>query len=276
MADTDQANISAEAVDTGQEKESNGKNYEALAAEIGWIPKEKFHGNHDKWTDARTYYEKAEHVLPIVKKQREELRGELSKVKSQLQETREAMAEFQKFTEQAAERKVKDEIAKLKDVRAQAVAAGDDKAFRAADDAIDELREAPPAVKKPTIKPESDEPSAAFAEWRDRNPWYKKDAQKTKLADAYGVFLNQSAGLTGQELFEAVDEHMRLVEKGDSGIERPGPQRGGKATGTNSKAKTFENLLPEYKQAFAKFERSGMKITKEQYMSKCEPEAWGA
>jgi len=116
--------------------------YDALASEIGWSPKEKFRGDPAKWVDAKTYYEKGEFVLPIVKKQREEAKKDAESLRKQLAELKSAQAEFQKFTEAAAERKYKDELSELKQLRAAAVAAGDDKAFKQADDAIDDLKEA--------------------------------------------------------------------------------------------------------------------------------------
>ena len=82
--------------------------YDALASEIGWSPKEKFRGDPAKWVDAKTYYEKGEFVLPIVKKQREEAKKDAESLRKQLAELKSAQAEFQKFTEAAAERKYKE------------------------------------------------------------------------------------------------------------------------------------------------------------------------
>lgn len=47
------------------------------AREMGWTPKEKFRGNPEKWVDANTYVERGEHVLPILRADRDRLRKEL-------------------------------------------------------------------------------------------------------------------------------------------------------------------------------------------------------
>ncbi len=47
------------------------------AREMGWTPKEKFRGDPEKWVDAETYVERGEHVLPIVRADRDRLRRDL-------------------------------------------------------------------------------------------------------------------------------------------------------------------------------------------------------
>ena len=268
-----------ETVDNGEKAVSTNNSdhsldYEALASQIGWSPQEKFRGAPEKWVDAKTYYEKGEFVLPIVKKQREEAKKDAESLRKQIAELKSTQAEFQKFTEEAAERKYKEQIAELKEARAAAVAAGDDKAFKQADDAIDDLKEQ--VAKKPEAKKEETEVGndPVFLSWLEQNRWYADDPKKKRLADEYAIFYSNNDGLKGEALLIAVTDKIKSLEP--DGTERPGPQRAGKTTGNNSKAKTFDNLLPEYKQAFARFEKNGIKMTKEQYVSKCDPDAWAA
>ena len=265
-----------ETVDTKAETENNSEdspNYEALASEIGWSPKEKFRGKPETWVDAETYYKKGEFVLPIVKQQRDEAKKDAAEVRNELAEMKKAMTDFQKMTEAAAERQVKEQIAALKDARAAAVAAGDDKAFKQADDAIDDLKE---QVKPPKVEAKPAPVDPDFEDWLDKNKWYRDDPKKKKLADEYGIYYSNVDGLRGKALYNAVADKMASLDDERSGTERAGPQRGGKASSTGPKGKTFDNLLPEYKQAFARFERNGIKMTKEQYVSKCDSDAWGA
>lgn len=273
-----------EQVDKTENKDLNGTepDYEALASGIGWAPKDKFRGDPSKHLDAKTYYEKGEFVLPIVKKQRDEFKAHAEKSDKTIAELKSAMADFQKFTEAAAERKVTDlksEIASLKDARAEAVASGDKEAFRQADKAIDERTEALDKAKEAKVEakeqPKTGDPE--FEAWVKDNDWYTKDAKRRRLANAIGLDLTaENPDLKGKALFKAVSEEMERIEAEKSGTERAGPQRGGKASGSNSKAKTFDNLLPEYKQAFTRFEKNGIKMTKEQYMANCDSDAWGA
>lgn len=272
-------------VDKTENKDLNGADtpdYEALASEIGWAPKDKFRGDPSKHIDAKTYYEKGEFVLPIVKKQRDEAKAHAEKSDKTIAELKAAMADFQKFTEAAAERKVSElqaEISSLKGTRAAAVAAGDDKAFREADDAIEERKEAIAAAKEKPVKPEpKEDPSVdpAFSAWLDENRWYADDPKKKKLADEFGIYYANADGLKGKPLYDAVAAKMKSLESEVSGKERAGPQRGGKPSGSDSKAKTFENLPQEYKDGFKKMERAGFTVTKEQYAEQCDPSAWSA
>jgi hypothetical protein len=267
-----------ETVDTNTQTESNASeqslDYEAKATEIGWAPKDKFRGRPDAWVDAKTYFEKGEFVLPIVKQQRDEAKKDAAELRKEVADMKKAMGEFQKFTEDAAERKYKADVAQLKEAKANAVEAGDKTAFKQAEDALDELREAKP--KPVEVKPtQTGDPE--FETWVKDNDWYISDAPKRRLANAIGLDLTQeNPNLRGAALFKAVSAEMERIETEKSGTERPGPQRGGKATGSNSKARTFDNLPKEYKDAYSSWERKGIKMTKEQYVSKVDADAWGA
>jgi hypothetical protein len=268
------------AVDKPVVEESNESkdslNYEEKALKLGWAPKDKFKGNPAEWRDAKDFYEKGELVLPLVKKQRDEARAEAAKASKRIADLESGMASFQKLVEEEGSRKVKEQIAALKDVRAAAVASGDDKAFRAADDAIDELKESQVKAKveeKPVAKVESD---PEFDKWKAENPWYDKDQAKKEYADQLGVYLHNVKKMSRAEVLEAVANKIAEMEQETSGTARAGPQRGGQASGANTKTQTFDNMVPEAKKAYDSFIRQGIKMTKEQYVSKVGPEAWGA
>lgn len=269
-------------VDTVEKTESNDSesslDYEAKASELGWVPKEKFRGDPAKHVDAKTYWEKGELVLPIVKQQREEAKKEAAELRKQLAEVKGTMSDFQKFTEEAAERKYKAEVAELRAAKAAAVEAGDKIAYQRADDALEEIKEAKPQPVKTEPKQDVGDPEfvAEFKDWVSKNEWYEKDPDKKIAADQYGIYYTNVLKMSRSEVLKAVSKKMAEMESEASGTERAGPQRGGKGSGPSTKAKTFDNLLPEYKQAFARFERNGMKMTKEAYLSKCDPDAWGA
>ena len=269
--------MDTETVDKVETQESNSEHsldYEAKARELGWVEKEKFRGDPSKHVDAKTYYEKGELVLPIVKKQRDEAKKEADALRKEVLDMKSTLQDVIKFNEDAAERKYKAEVEQLKAIQAKAVAESDATTYKAASDALDEARENKP---KPVEKKAEQQGDPEFESWVAENEWYKTDAKKRRLANAIGVDLaSENPNLKGKALFKAVTDEIERIESERSGVERPGPQRAGKTTGNNSKAKTFDNLPAEYKQAFAKFERTGIKMTKEQYVAKCDPDAWGA
>lgn len=272
--------MTQETLDNAQDSALNDSkdslNYEELASKIGWVPKEKFRGDPEKHVDAKTFYEKGEFVLPIVRQQREEARKEVEKLKRQIEDLKSVQQDFQKFTEADAERKYKEKLAELKDIRAKAVAAGDDATFRQADDAIDEIKEKASTAKVPEKK-ETASADPEFEAWLTANDWYAKDAKKRRLADSIGMdLMEEKPDMTRAEMLEAVVARLEEIEAEKGGTNRPGPQRAGKTTKVDAKAHTFDNLLPDYKKAYDRFIKNGIKMTKEQYVSKCDPDAWGA
>ena len=61
---------------------------EQAAREMGWRPKEEFRGDTAKWVDAETFVSRGENFIPILRADREKLRGENAEIKSALAETK--------------------------------------------------------------------------------------------------------------------------------------------------------------------------------------------
>jgi hypothetical protein len=82
---TDKPDVEVPAVDEGVLKEATGQ---------GWVPKEKFKGNEDDWVDASTFVKRGREILPILRKNNENLVRELNQTKASLQEFKLAADEF--------------------------------------------------------------------------------------------------------------------------------------------------------------------------------------
>ena len=83
----------------------------------GWVPKERFRGNEADWVDADTFVKRGREILPILRKNNENLVKDLQSTKQQLQEFKQAAEEFKKFQKDAYERRLKntkDVLKKLK------------------------------------------------------------------------------------------------------------------------------------------------------------------
>ena len=72
----------------------------------GWVPKEKFRGDENDWVDADTFVKRGREIMPILRKNNENLLKELNTTKEQLKEFKKSADEFKKFQQQAHERKV--------------------------------------------------------------------------------------------------------------------------------------------------------------------------
>jgi plasmid stabilization system protein ParE len=105
---------------------------QAKAQEIGWIPPERYKGPADRFVDAEEYIKRGETVLPIVKKQNAELRGQVDTLSSQnqqiaaaLRQAQDAIADIQERNTVATQKAVEQARAELKAQLMQASRDGD-------------------------------------------------------------------------------------------------------------------------------------------------------
>jgi hypothetical protein len=212
---------------------SKEPNYEALASEMGWTPEEKFRGDPTKWVDAKTFYEKGQYVLPIVKSQLKEAKRDADKFERELNQTRQDTIALKKHMEKLAEREkadLKAEIARLKQERITAIQEGDGVRVDQVETRIEELKAAQEVVAKPVVSAEvKQEVDPAYAEWVKDNKWYLSDNVMTAYANARADEMNLG-GHSLSETLKTIDTEMRerFPEKfQDKSTERPSAQRGG-------------------------------------------------
>jgi len=212
---------------------SKEPNYEALASEMGWTPEEKFRGDPTKWVDAKTFYEKGQYVLPIVKSQLKEAKRDADKFERELNQTRQDTIALKKHMEKLAEREkadLKAEIARLKQERITAIQEGDGVRVDQVETRIEELKAAQEVVAKPVVSAEvKQEVDPAYAEWVKDNKWYESDNVMTAYANARAYEMNLG-GHSLADTLKTIDTEMRerFPEKfQDKSTERPSAQRGG-------------------------------------------------
>jgi len=182
MSENDTSNNAAIESDVQHEAESQG-----------WVPKERYRGNEADWVDAETFVKRGREILPILRKNNENLVKDLNATKEQLKDFREAAEEFKKFQRESYERKASEyerRIQDIKESRAQAINDGDGQKVNALDDALDEakedLKEAKQAVKDVISVPE--QPASAAVDpnlqsWLDKNAWFGEDRRMTSIAN---------------------------------------------------------------------------------------------
>lgn len=241
--------------------ESEGdKEVEAQASKIGWRPKEQFRGDPDRWIDAKTFVERGEQVLPIVK-------AELKKTKQEMAEVRAAAQEFYKLTEEAANRREaewKEKYGQAVQDKAAAITKGDGEAAIEA-----EARQKDLEASRPEPKKEEPKLHPSFVAWKERNDWFGTDEERTDMAHAIGLRLTRK-GLQGDEFFKELDAAM---ETRTQPTPRAGPQRGGRASGDTKGARSYDNLKPAFKDACDRMVGT-LGIKKEQYVAGCDDEAF--
>ena len=251
----------------------------------GWVPKERFRGNENDWVDAETFVKRGREILPILRKNNENLIKDLNQTKEQLKEFREAAEEFKKFQRESYERKATDyerRIQEIKDSRAQAISDGDGQKVNALDDALDEakesFREAKQAVKDvvSTKEPVATETAATIDPslqlWLDRNNWFGEDRRMTSIANGIGESLRlEFPGLKGQPFLDKLDEVLTEEFPNKFGTSKKNVSASrvesgsGRQSRGGSNAQSYDNLPPAAKDACDRFVKQKL-MTREQYI----------
>ncbi|HMX93405.1 MAG TPA: hypothetical protein PLY42_18695, partial [Nitrospira sp.] len=142
--------------------DSQERDWETEARDLGWRPEEDFKGDKSLWVDAQTFVKRGEEVMPILKSQLKTLKGELAEMRK---EFRKANEFFSNSEQRGYERA-------MADIQAKAEAAaevGDKAGVRAA-------LEKAAKLNKPTEAPKAEQISREdLANWFADNPWYKSD-----------------------------------------------------------------------------------------------------
>ena len=250
----------------------------------GWVPKERFRGNESDWVDADIFVKRGREILPILRKNNENLIKDLNSTKEQLKEFREAAEEFKKFQKDAYERKAQEyelRIQAIKESRAQAISDGDGQKVNALDDALDqakdELKDAKQAVKDADKTPISAAPvnedvDPGLQQWLDKNTWFGQDKRMTGIVNGIGESLRlEFPLLKGQAFLSKLDEVLAEEFPNKFGNKQAPTSRvesgaGRAGRGNSSNAPNYDNLPPEAKAACDRFVKQKL-MTREQYVA---------
>ena len=248
----------------------------------GWVPKERFRGNESDWVDADTFVKRGREILPILRKNNENLIKDLQATKDQLKEFREAAEEFKKFQRESYERKAQEyesQIREIKESRAQAISDGDGQKVNALDDALDQakenFKEAKQSVKdvvsakNPEPTPEAIDPGLQV--WLDRNTWFGQDKRLTGMVNGIGESLRlEFPLLKGQAFLDKLDEVLAEEFPNKFGEKRSPASRVESGSGRqgrgSSNAQSYDNLPSDAKAACDKFVKQKL-MTKEEYVA---------
>ena len=248
----------------------------------GWVPKERFRGNEADWVDADVFVKRGREILPILRKNNENLVKDLNATKEQLKEFRQAAEEFKQFQRETYERKINEyelRIQDIKESRAQAISDGDGQKVNALDDALDlakeEYKEAKQAVKDADVvkapEPVQAEIDPGLQAWLDRNTWFGEDKRMTAVVNGIGESLRvEFPMLKGQPFLDKLDEVLAEEFPNKFGKKQSIRSRvesgSGRQSRGSSNAQSYDNLPPEAKSACDRFVKQKL-MTREQYVA---------
>lgn len=286
-----------------------GRDYAAEASAMGWVPKERWTGDPNKWTDAQTFVERGEKVLPIVLQENKALKEKVSKLEKSTSEMQSDFQAYRTQLEKAAEREKKEIEARYQkalEAKAAAIDSGDgagavkaDEDIKEAEREAAELKRQEEQRKKQTTQQQEVHPD--FAAWAEKNPWFDEAEHPEYFDEANevaGTIIKKAvrAGKkapAGLPLFTAVEKEMKkrypdldaggdLKARGGDVESDSSPSRDTQTTGTRKgKAKKYENLPPEAQAACDRCIKLGMitdrqgKTQAEKRQAYCDTYDWG-
>lgn len=235
---------------------------------MGWVPKEEFRGPEDHWIDSESFLDRGRQILPIVKKNNQELTKKLLALEAKDRERDTTVAEWKEFMQEAQKREREQfnhQIAVLRDQKKQAISDGDGEAVVEIDDAIDAIKDKQREVKAPIQVPTVQAPDPAFVAFTAENPWYGIDEDKTAYANGIGPAVRAAhPHLVGKDFLDMVAA--RVATKFPTATSRASSvESSGTPTAKRGKH-SYTSLPEEAKKAHDKFVKQNL-MTSDEYLT---------
>lgn len=237
----------------------------AKAAEMGWVPKEEWKGDPEKWRPAEEFVSRGENIIPILKDQIKKTRADLEMALKVNAKEIEAI-KGEAYGKAKAEYEAKLRTLDAKEL--EAFQSGDGEAYIQVKKERAAVR--PPSIPAPVQAPQT---NPVFEDWREKNPWYG-DPELTEYADFVGTKIaHETPGAPLADIYAKVTERVKKARPDkftNPRRDEPGAVEGGThSTGGKKNGKSFSDIPNEAQAQYARmaknFERQGRKFTKEQY-----------
>lgn len=246
--------------------ETEAPDIETKARNLGWVPQDQWTGDPEHWVDHETFVSRGEQIMPILRKNNEQLQTSVTALKAQLdrmtaafESSQKSVGELKEFYEEQVKDKVKQVRAELTQELKAARESGDVEREVEIQDELAGLRtsvkqaqgETPPTP--PTTSASAQDPE--FSAWlsQPENAWYGKDTKKTALALGIGQELRADPannGLTGRAFYDRVAQEVERfftptrVSKVSGGSAEPA----GAGSGVGGSGSRYSELPAEAKQ----------------------------
>lgn len=253
-------------VNEGEQPAADDRNWDSEARGMGWVPKESFKGDQAKWVDAKTYVERGENFIPILRHTNNELKARVAAIEEQNQSLQRQLALANKGLEELKVESHDNSLetaeakkAQIKEAIVKAREADDMRAELDFRDQLDEVNEEIRGLKaKPTTsattattggQPPDPMANPIAREWLTSNPWFGTDPEKSNMALGYMTYLNgtpEGKAMTPQERLNAVSKRIGEIFGNGVNTRRSAPARveGSRSDGAGGSAggQSYDNL----------------------------------
>ena len=171
---------------------------EDKAREGGWVPKDDWTGDPEKWRPAREFVDRGE------------LFSKIDSMGKELKESKKTLKMMQEHHSKVKESEYNRAVSDLKVLQKQHLEEGNSDGYLEATELLTDLRaeQKVRAVVQETQAQSGPHPS--FTEWQGKNDWYSKDKEMHDYADAIGLgYAQQHPELEPEEVLTYVSTQVR-------------------------------------------------------------------
>lgn len=234
---------------------------EVEARSAGWVPKEEYSGDENKWVDADEFVRRG----PLFEK--------INVQSRELKEVKKALDQLKVHHATVKESAFKEALAALKAEKREAFVDGDPDKIIEIDEKIadikDEQRKFAQARTAEVAENVQEQFHPEFQAWTNRNPWYTSSSPMKAFADALGIEL-KAQGKSPSEILRLVEaqvkEEFPQKFRNANRDKASAVEGAGKGSGKGASAGANDNLTDFERQAMNRFVRMGI-MTKEQYIA---------
>lgn len=159
---------------------------ETKARSLGWRPKEEFNGDDDKYTDAKTFLDKANTNIPMLRENARKIEQRNHRLEEQLKSMEEKLSALTKRADEADKAGYERAVREIEARQRKAVAEGDIDEYDNLQKQKENLNIRTVPQSEPTNQGLSTSEQIAIQVFEANNPWYRADEE---LADDMNGFL---------------------------------------------------------------------------------------
>lgn len=257
-----------------------GDDVESKARSQGWVPREEFRGDPEKWRPADEFVRRGEELLPVALERSRAAERKAQELEQQLRARDEQFTRLERVTAVALQRQREDLEARYQAAQRAAVEVGDvqryDQLDRDRRQAVQQYDEQIQEQAQPQRQPNQPQPlppqvEAVVESWKSANEWFNRDPLLNHYATAFhGDLLRSKPGLSlADNLAETAREvRRRFPEKFGSPSQQFAPMvegGGGRMPASRSAGKGVSHLSSEERRAGEKFVKEGLFKSLDEY-----------
>lgn len=250
--------IPGEQQQSGQQQQNQEQHQETpdeiQARSQGWVSKEEWTGDPDKWKPAKEFNERGE------------LFGKIDSMGKELKETKKALKMLQEHHTKVKETEYNRAITELRALQKKHLEEGNSDGYLETTELLTDLK-AEQKAREVAAEVVPNQPDPRFVEWVNKNGWYSQNAEMRQYADAVGLgYAQANPGVEPEDVLKYVTEQVRgrFRER----FINPNRQKPSTVEGSNTgqpRKETFE-LTDDEKKVMHTFVRAGV-MSKEEYIN---------